>query len=182
MERECGTHVEYVFDYFRKLGRHQVTSVFVLRDDTAFVLASLVEDNLLERMQQAVLYAIHASRSCVEPRDFQATAKLPSWGDYRAFSIPFSRTDTEYCQVLGNVYLRRLAYRAGITKMDNHMYVEVLETMRDMSFQLAQAACVELVSQPRPINDSKKTTLDQGQTERDIAPYPNLLEGLVEGR
>jgi len=123
---------------------------FILRGDAAYVLASIVESCLTEMLKRALIYAIHSRREghiSVQTMDIQAARQY--FGVY-AHTEGDQRYDELYNKILGNAFVRRIAYRAGIAKMDNLVYEEVLSNMRGLSLQLALPACIELAAQPKP--------------------------------
>jgi hypothetical protein len=146
---------------------------YSLRGDSSSVLMTLLERCLVTQLERALHLAIHRradgnSFPSVSRQDFCLQDALHSqFGQFERTLFPeagyFARTrlsaqlalatdpDAMWCRTsIQDVIVRRLAYLAGITKMENDLYRAVWVTLLHVVWLLLKPACIELEILDRP--------------------------------
>ncbi|CAB9502434.1 expressed unknown protein [Seminavis robusta] len=170
---------------------------FPLRGDTSAVLMNLVESCLISQLERARTMAFHRTRHdpsqypSVSLVDFQAQDQLHSFlfttGDVKtsgtiypglkllglsplpavkaAIDSGVNFDETKRFQIV-----RRLAYAAGITKMDNAMFDLVWAQLVQLIIMLLWPGCVRLVHDEIQNDPGARQNLHGVQTMRDVPP------------
>lgn len=163
--------------------------IFHLRGDTLFVLAELVQANIIWFLDRAIISQIHSLTERFEQSYPVVTAQDLNFSHAIAvdllhgfttslhhFPAPNSSTRTEEAMDvlsedtrLRDHIVRRLSRLAGIPKMENIVYDIVWCAIVRFVYMFVRTACWELVD-IKETGDSEKRMLHPGQTIRDISP------------
>jgi hypothetical protein len=163
---------------------------FSVRGDASWTLLEILETCLEEQLRLTILFSGIQRRTetdfpSVSLRDYKNQEGLRGCFAHReAVHLLFPRRD--FCEAtnLNNLLaaqerdriVRRLAYRAGIMKMDSALYDVVWQSLVWVIFQLLQPGFIELVERQRPPTPFTRgiVWLEPGQSMRDFAPAPEL--------
>ena len=168
-------------------------AVFEIRGDTSAVLLAIAERAVVTQLQRAQCAANH--RALADPNLFPSV----SVADFELQDVMFSflydyhltehgllpsyekraildAAMSQFMVMLGDNIVRRLAYIAGITKMENDLYPLVWAAFLHITSMLLRDGCIELDDRTPPRDTVCKQVVDttKGETMRDIPPFPRM--------
>jgi hypothetical protein len=164
---------------------------FPIRGDTAAVLLTLVEDCLQLQLDRTNLVAtfIMFTKSIdefytVSAEDFLFQSFLqrmdctasPLQMCHEAIAYTYNTTPTFYGVTSSqrDQIVRRFAYKAGITKMNNDMYPEIWAAVIQAIVQMVKPACIMLADRRLLKAPGVRRPLQGNETIRDVSPFPEV--------
>jgi hypothetical protein len=190
--RQWKEFLSEVFGYFLKRELwHNASAIaccdeFFWRGDSSALLMTIVQESLVSQLQKANSIAFHSALPdtypCLRGRDLRLQDQLanrdtlvPHQSDQPTFDRFIAYRLIDHAQ--RHRIVRRFAYLAGVTKMEDSLTDLVWASMCCLIGQLMRPACVQLGFRC-PVEGQQK--LLHGQTIRDVPPFSEFGDLLCE--